>query len=117
MGLTSPVLWFSESYPSISTFSFVNNCHYLIIVPIDFRFLLDLIGCRLTVEIKPIIIAPTNILFLAVAVTWLLRASGDMRRVPYKRSSPMAGFSASVCIVAVDMCVLLKITIFVEGQY
>ena len=37
-GLTLPVLRFAESYPSISTFSFTDDCHFLIIVPIDFQF-------------------------------------------------------------------------------
>ena len=31
-------------------FSFADDCHFLIIVPIDFRFLPDLIHCRPTVE-------------------------------------------------------------------
>ena len=37
-GLTLPVLWFVAGYPSISAFSFVDDRHFLIIVPIDFRF-------------------------------------------------------------------------------
>ena len=53
-GLTSPVVRFAESYPFISAFSFTDNCHFLIIVPID--FLQDLIGHRPTFEFKPIII-------------------------------------------------------------
>ena len=44
-GLTLPVLKFAESYPCISAF-FVDDRHFLIIVPVDFRFLPDLIGCR-----------------------------------------------------------------------
>ena len=44
------------------------------IVPVDFHSLPDLIGCRPTFEFKP------TIIILAVAVTWLLRASGDRRR-------------------------------------
>ena len=46
VGLTSPVLRFAESYPPISAFSFADDGHFLIIVPIDFRFLPDLIGRR-----------------------------------------------------------------------
>ena len=76
-GLTSPVLRSAESYPFISTFSFTDDDHFLINVPVDFRFLPDLIHCCLKFEFKPIIIN-----FLAVAVTWLLRASGDRHRVP-----------------------------------
>ena len=54
--LVSPILQFAESYPFISTFTFMNDCHFLIIVPIDFRFLPNLIHCRPMVECKPIII-------------------------------------------------------------
>ena len=57
-GLTSPVLQFAESYPSMSVFSFTDDCHYLIIVFIDFRVLPDLIRCRYTSEFKLIIIPP-----------------------------------------------------------
>ena len=70
-GLTAPVLQFAESYPSISAFSFVDNSHFLYIVLINLRFLPDLIRYRPMFEFKPIIIN-----FLAVAVTWVLRASG-----------------------------------------
>ena len=38
-GLTSLVLRLTESYPSISAFSFADDGHFLIIVTIDFRFL------------------------------------------------------------------------------
>ena len=55
-GLTSPVLPFAESCPSISAYSFADDGHFLIIVPIGFRFLLDLIRCPPTFEFKPIII-------------------------------------------------------------
>ena len=55
-GLTAPVLRLTESYPSISAFSFVDDRHFLIIVLIDFRFIRDLIRCRLTFEFKPIVI-------------------------------------------------------------
>ena len=55
-GLTAPVLLSAESYPSIFAFSFVNDRHFLIIVLIDFRFILDLIRYRLTFEFKPIVI-------------------------------------------------------------
>ena len=48
-GLTSPVLWFAESYPSISIFSFTDNGHFLIIFSVDFQFLTDFIGCRPTI--------------------------------------------------------------------
>ena len=54
-GLTSPVLWPAESYPSISAFSFADDGHFLIIIPLDFRFLPDLIRCCLTFEFKLII--------------------------------------------------------------
>ena len=54
-GLTSPVLLSAERYPSISAFSFVDEGHFLIIVSLDFRFLPDLIRCRLTFEFKLII--------------------------------------------------------------
>ena len=37
-GLTLPVLQLEESYPFISAFSFANDSHFLIIVPIDFSF-------------------------------------------------------------------------------
>ena len=36
--LTLPVLWFTESYPSISAFSFTDDGRFLIMVPIDFLF-------------------------------------------------------------------------------
>ena len=49
-GLTSPVLRLVENYPSISAFSFADDGHFLIIVPLDFRFLSDLIRSRLTFE-------------------------------------------------------------------
>ena len=55
-GLMVPVLRFAESYPSISALSFADDGHFLIIVPDDFRFLLDLIRCRLKFELKQIII-------------------------------------------------------------
>ena len=55
-GLSSPVLRFAESYPSISVFSFADDGHFLFIVTIDFRFLPDLICCHITFEFKPIII-------------------------------------------------------------
>ena len=54
--LTVPVLRFTESYPSISAFSSADDHHFLSIVPIDFRFLPDLICCRPTFEFKPITI-------------------------------------------------------------
>ena len=38
-GLTSPVVRFAESYRSISAFSFGDDGHFLIIVPVDFRLL------------------------------------------------------------------------------
>ena len=47
-GLTSPVLWFTESYPFISAFSLADDSHFLSIVP--------LIRCHPTFEFKPIII-------------------------------------------------------------
>ena len=37
-GLTSPFLQLAESYLSISAVSFTDDCHFLIIVPIDFGF-------------------------------------------------------------------------------
>ena len=55
-GLTSPVLWFAESFLSISAFSFADNSHFLNIILIDYQFLPDLIGYCLTFEFKPIII-------------------------------------------------------------
>ena len=55
-GLTSPVLQFAESYSSISAFSFADNGHYLIIIPINFRLLQDLIRRQPTFEFKPIFI-------------------------------------------------------------
>ena len=54
-GLTSPILRFAESYPSISAFSCADNGHFLIIVLIDFQFIRHLIRCRLTFKFKPII--------------------------------------------------------------
>ena len=44
-GLTAPALRFAESYLSISAFSFVDDRHFQIIIPLDFRFLPDLIRC------------------------------------------------------------------------
>ena len=44
-GLKVLVLRFTESNPSISAFP-SRDGHFLIIVPADFWFLLDLIGCR-----------------------------------------------------------------------
>ena len=55
VGLTSPILWLAESYPSISAFSFADDGHFLIIDPTDFRFSSDLFRCRLTFKFKPII--------------------------------------------------------------
>ena len=37
-GLTLPVLQYADSYLSIATFSFADDHHFLIIVPVDFRF-------------------------------------------------------------------------------
>ena len=37
-GLTAPVLRFTESYPSISAFSFAGDCHFLIIVQVTSGF-------------------------------------------------------------------------------
>ena len=54
--LTSLVLQFVESYPSISAFSFVDNRHFLIIVSVDFQFLRDLICWHPTFEFKLIMI-------------------------------------------------------------
>ena len=53
--LTSPILRFADSYPSISAFSCADNGHFLIIVLIDFQFIRHLIRCSLTFEFKPII--------------------------------------------------------------
>ena len=55
-GVTPPVLWFAESYPFISAFSFANDRHFLIIVLIDFLILPDLIRRRPTVKFKLITI-------------------------------------------------------------
>ena len=74
-GLTSPILWFAESYPSISIFSIAHDRHFLVIVPMDFWFLLDLIRCRWSN--LNIIITLAIVLFLArVSVTRLLIAAG-----------------------------------------
>ena len=54
--LTAPVLRLAERYPSISTFSLADDSHFLIIVPIDFRVLPNLICCRPTFKFKPMII-------------------------------------------------------------
>ena len=54
-GLTAPVLRFVESYPSTSAFSFADDRHFLVNVPVDFRFL-PVIRCRPTFEFKLIII-------------------------------------------------------------
>ena len=54
--LTAPVLRFIESFSSISAFFFADNSHFLIIVPIDFWLLPDLIRCHVTLKFKPIII-------------------------------------------------------------
>ena len=43
----------------------MDDHHFLIIVPVDFRFLPDLIHRHPTVEFKPIIITSAIILFLA----------------------------------------------------
>ena len=37
-GLTAPVLWLAESYPSISAFFFADDGHFLIIFPVYIRF-------------------------------------------------------------------------------
>ena len=44
-----------ECYPSISAVSFADDGHFLIIVPVDFRLLSDLIRCRPMFEFNPII--------------------------------------------------------------
>ena len=54
-GLAAPIMRFAESYPSTSAFSFMDNNHFPFTVPIDFRFLPDLIHCRPTFQFKPII--------------------------------------------------------------
>ena len=51
--LMAPVLRLEESYPNIFAFTFADELHFLIIVPIDFWFLPDLIRRRPTVEFKP----------------------------------------------------------------
>ena len=55
-GLMAAVLQSAESYLSISAFSFADDGHFLIIVPIDFRLLPDLIRHRPMFEFKPIIV-------------------------------------------------------------
>ena len=47
-GLTVPILRFVESYPSIS--AFMDARHFLIIIPVDFWLLSDLICCRPTFD-------------------------------------------------------------------
>ena len=63
-GLTSPVLRFAESYRCISAMSFADQRPFqnniIIILPVDFRFSPDLIGCRPTFEFKPTIIIQAN---------------------------------------------------------
>ena len=49
-GLTSPVLRFAKSYRCISAMSFADQRPFQNIVPVDFRFLPDLIGCPPTFE-------------------------------------------------------------------
>ena len=95
-GLTAHVLRFAESYPSISAFSFVDDRHFLIIVPIMISVFARLDSLLLKFKFKLIVITPAMYYCLAVAVTWLLRASGDMHQMPY--SSPKAGLSASYII-------------------
>ena len=77
-GLTSPVLLFEESYPSISSFSFVDERHFLIIIPVDFQILSDLIGCSSTVMI-----------FSCISSNMVTEGTG-------RRSSPKVGHSASI---------------------
>ena len=62
-----------QSYSFISAFSCADDGYFLIVIPINFQFLPDLIGCHPTVKFKPIIFTAI-ILFLASvrAVTWLL---------------------------------------------
>ena len=55
-GFTASVLRFAESYPSISAFSFADDRHFLITVPVDFWLLQDVIRYHPTFEFKPIII-------------------------------------------------------------
>ena len=44
-----------REYPSISAFILADDRHFLIIVPIDFRFLSDFIRCLSTFEFKSIV--------------------------------------------------------------
>ena len=47
-GLTSPILPFAKSYPSISGFSLADDDHYLIIIPIDFCFFFTILDSLLS---------------------------------------------------------------------
>ena len=77
-GLTSPVLRFAESYQCISAMSFADQRPCQNIVPVDIRFLPDLIDCRPTFEFKP------TIIILAVAVTCMVAEGigGQASRAP-----------------------------------
>ena len=79
-GLTLSVLLFTDSYPSSSTFLFAGDCHFLTIVPVDFEFLPDLIGCRPTFEFKLtiIIFGCTSSNMVAEGIGG--QASGDVAR-------------------------------------
>ena len=74
-GLTLPVLRFAASYPFISAFSFADDRHFPIIVLVDFRFLLDLIGCHPMFEFKPITI------ILNCSSNMVVEGIGDTRQV------------------------------------
>ena len=77
-GLTAPVLRFAESYQCISAMSFADQRPCQNIVPVDIRFLPDLIDCRPTFEFKP------TIIILAVAVTCMVAEGigGQASRAP-----------------------------------
>ena len=77
-GLTAPVLRFAASYPSISTFSFTDDRHFLVIIPVYFRFFPDLICCRPTFEFKPIIILNCSSNMVAEGIRG--QASGPVAR-------------------------------------
>ena len=77
VGLMTPVLRFTESNPSISAFSFVDDSHFLIIVLIDFRFLQDLIGRHPTFEFNSI-----NIIFSCIRSNMVAEGIGGRRRAP-----------------------------------
>ena len=97
----------------------MDNRHFLIIVPVDFRVLPDLIRCRLMFEIEPIIIilsCSSNMVAEGIGG----QASGTVAR--RRRATLLVLYIkliVSVCVFAICACVscsvALKLTVVAEG--